>query len=93
MPNFCQKTGKFGLYSEVLLFMCKKYSLTYCFFFSILELMNGMVARRLRVMDFVFVVAVAGVIVFLFLRLGRNSDDSKKRLLVQLTHLKSLFST
>lgn len=40
-------------------------------------------ARKLRVMDFVFVAAVAGVVVFLFLRLGRNSDDSKKRLLVQ----------
>ena len=40
-------------------------------------------ARKLRVMDFVFVAAVAGVIVFLFLRLGRNLDDSKKRLLVQ----------
>ena len=61
----------------------KKYFLTYCFFFSILELMNGMVARKLRVMDFVFVAAVAGVIVFLFLRLGRNSDDSKKNLVVQ----------
>ncbi|MCR5318432.1 MAG: NusG domain II-containing protein [Treponema sp.] len=45
--------------------------------------MSGMVARRLRVMDFVFAAAVAGVIVFLFLRLGRNLDDSKKRLLVQ----------
>ena len=40
-------------------------------------------ARKLRVMDFVFVAAVAGVIVFLFLRLGRNLDDSKKRLVVQ----------
>ncbi|MBQ2464996.1 MAG: NusG domain II-containing protein [Treponema sp.] len=34
-------------------------------------------------MDFVFVAVVAGVIVFLFLRLGRNLDDSKKRLVVQ----------
>lgn len=40
-------------------------------------------ARKLRVMDFVFVAAVAGVVVFLFLRLGRNLDDSKKRLVVQ----------
>lgn len=40
-------------------------------------------ARKLRVMDFVFVAAVAGVIVFLFLRLGRNLDDSKKSLVVQ----------
>ena len=40
-------------------------------------------ARKLRVMDFVFVAAMAGVIVFLFLRLGRNLDDSKKRLVVQ----------